>query len=71
MAIDAHGDLLVLQPVGRIQDQPRPLHIAKRLRRRLRPPLELDTFLSRQLNRITAGPGHEDHFATPPATSFT
>jgi hypothetical protein len=27
MTIDAHGDLLVGQTIGRVEDQPRPLHI--------------------------------------------
>jgi hypothetical protein len=71
MAIDAHSNLLVGQTVSRIQDQPRPLHITKRQRRRLRPLLKLGTILSRQLDRITAGPRHEDLFAAPPAASFT
>jgi hypothetical protein len=65
MAIDSHGDLLVLQTVGRIQDQPRALHIPKRQRRRLRPSLKLGTLLSRQLDPITAGPRHDNHFAPP------
>ena len=52
MAIDAHGDLLVLQAVGGMQDQPRPLHIPKRQRRGLRPALTLGTLVSSQRDRI-------------------
>jgi len=71
MAIDAHRDLLVLQALGGVEDQPRPLHIPKRQRRRLRSPLELGPFLSRQLDPITARPGHENHFRRAPTASFT
>jgi transposase len=65
MAIDAHRDLLILQALGGVEDQSRALHIPKRQRRRLRPPLELGTVLSRQLDPITAGPRHDHHFAPP------
>jgi hypothetical protein len=47
MAVDAHGDLLVPQTVGGIENQPRALHITKRQRRRLCPALKLDTLVSR------------------------
>jgi hypothetical protein len=74
MTIDPHRDLLVGQTIGRIEDQPRPLHVPKRQCRRLRAPLKLDAFVSRQLDPKTAGPGHEHHFAAsrpPPSHNST
>jgi hypothetical protein len=74
MTVHAHRDLPVLQALGGIEDQPRPLYIAKRQRRRLRPALKLTLLPGRQLDQITAAPRHNDHFAapqTPPSHSST
>jgi hypothetical protein len=41
VAVEPTGDLLVLHPRGRVEDQARPLDLAPRQRRRPRTPLEL------------------------------
>jgi hypothetical protein len=71
MAIDPDRDLLVLQARGGVEDQPRPLHIAIRKRRRPRTPLKLATFLAAELDPVAAGPGHEHYFAAPRTNPFT
>ncbi|MDP9256162.1 MAG: hypothetical protein M3Q31_06370 [Actinomycetota bacterium] len=45
MAIAAHRDVLVLHPLGRVEDQAGALHIAIGQRRRTGPPLKLTTIL--------------------------
>ncbi|MCA1701661.1 MAG: hypothetical protein LC790_23320 [Actinobacteria bacterium] len=67
MAIQAGGDLDVSQPLSRIQDHPRALHVTPRRCDLPRTTLELVALLSAQLDHVMAGPGHDHHFAAPPS----
>jgi hypothetical protein len=59
MAIQARGDLDIGQPLGRVKDHPRALHITPRCRDLSRATLELIALVSAQLDHIAAGPGHD------------
>ena len=59
MTIAADRDHLVSQPLGRIQNHPRALHIAVCERRCARTPRKLATILLVKLDRVAADPGHD------------
>ncbi len=71
VAVEPPRDLLVLQPRGRVQDQPRALHLAPGQGRRPGAPLELGTLVSAQLDHVAAGPGHDDYFYVVRPPPFT
>src|SRR5215211_759350 len=52
VAIAAHRDVLVLQPLGRIEDQPGALHIPVGQRRRTSATLKLTTILIAELDPV-------------------
>jgi hypothetical protein len=67
MAAAAHRDLLVDQPIGRIQD-PCPLHDPERQRQRRGTTLQLQPILPTKLDLVAARPRLTIKFATrPPA----
>src|SRR5512133_952855 len=68
VTVAAHRDVLVPHPLGRVEDQPRALHVAVGPRRRARTPLKLTAILVAELDPVTARPRHDSQFATPAQT---
>ena len=69
MTTAAHRDLLVGHPLGRVEDQPRPLHHPKRQRQRRRPTLKLEAILLAELDPVAARPRHDSKFAARAGSS--
>jgi len=59
MTIAPRRDVLILHPLGRVEDQPGALHVAIGQRRRPSTTLKLATIIIAELDPVTAGARHD------------